>query len=131
MIVITGGIASGKTTFLKDCDIDSKSVFDARSSATSTETFERANVVLHVEELVRREGLSEDALQTLLSKQAVTYTEVGSGVIPLAPEERQFRERAGSLSSTLASTADCVVRMVCGIPVVLKGTLPETSAKCN
>lgn len=123
MIVVTGGIASGKKTFLERSGVNCSAVYDAREPQASTAAFRDAMVVLHAEELVRKTELDDETIQALLSKQAVTCTEVGSGVIPLTWEDRQFRERAGALSSNLAQQAACVVRMVCGIPVTLKGEL--------
>ena len=38
--------------------------------------------------------------------------------------ERAAREAAGRLACLLAQRADAVVRVFCGIPVVLKGKLP-------
>lgn len=130
MIVVAGGIASGKKTFLEACDIDLTCVFDARDPQKNEVSLADATVVFHVEELVREGALASGMFEQLLSKQVLTYTEVGSGVIPLTWDDRQFRERAGSLSSSLAKEADCVVRMVCGIPVVLKGELPEKDCSC-
>ena len=130
MIVVTGGVASGKKTFLEEYGIDLTCVFDARDSQASAVSLADATVVFHVEELVREGELARGVFEQLLSKQVLTCTEVGSGVIPLTWDDRQFRERAGSLSSSLAKEADCVVRMVCGIPVVLKGVLPVKDCSC-
>lgn len=130
MIVVTGGVASGKKTFLEEYGIDLTCVFDARDSQASAVSLADATVVFHVEELVREGELARGLFEQLLSKQVLTCTEVGSGVIPLTWDDRQFRERAGSLSSSLAKEADCVVRMVCGIPVVLKGVLPVKDCSC-
>ena len=130
MIVVTGGVASGKKTFLEEYGIDLTCVFDARDSQASAVSLADATVVFHVEELVREGALARGVFEQLLSKQVLTCTEVGSGVIPLTWDDRQFRERAGSLSSSLAKEADCVVRMVCGIPVVLKGVLPVKECSC-
>ena len=130
MIVVTGGVASGKKTFLEEYGIDLTCVFDARDSQSSAVSLADATVVFHVEELVREGALARGVFEQLLSKQVLTCTEVGSGVIPLTWDDRQFRERAGSLSSSLAKEADCVVRMVCGIPVVLKGVLPVKDCSC-
>ena len=105
-------------------------MFDARVSQASAVSLADATVVFHVEELVREGALARGVFEQLLSKQVLTCTEVGSGVIPLTWDDRQFRERAGSLSSSLAKEADCVVRMVCGIPVVLKGVLPVKDCSC-
>ena len=130
MIVVTGGVASGKKTFLEEYGIDLTCVFDARDSQASAVSLADATVVFHVEELVREGALARGVFEQLLSKQVLTCTEVGSGVIPLTWDDRQFRERAGSLSFSLAKEADCVVRMVCGIPVVLKGVLPVKDCSC-
>ena len=130
MIVVTGGVASGKKTFLEEYGIDLTCVFDARDSQASAVSLADATVVFHVEELVREGALARGVFEQLLSKLVLTCTEVGSGVIPLTWDDRQFRERAGSLSSSLAKEADCVVRMVCGIPVVLKGVLPVKDCSC-
>ena len=125
MIMVTGGIASGKKTFLESAGVDLTRVFEACDGAASAVSFEDATVVLHVEELVRQSALDDATFHLLFEKQAITANEVGNGVIPLTWEERQFRERAGSLSSALAEKSDCVIRMVCGIPIVLKGSMPK------
>ena len=130
MIVVTGGVASGKKTFLEEYGIDLTCVFDARDSQASAVSLADATVVFHVEELVREGALARGVFEHLLSKQVLTCPDVGRGVIPLTWDDRQFRERAGSLSSSLAKEADCVVRMVCGIPVVLKGVLPVKDCSC-
>ena len=130
MMVVTGGIASGKKTFLEERGVDLTCVFDARDPQKNAVSLADATVVFHVEELVREDALASGVFEQLLSKQVLTCTEVGSGVIPLTWDDRQFRERAGSLSSSLAKEADCVVRMVCGIPVVLKGELPAKDCSC-
>ena len=51
-------------------------------------------------------------------------TEVGGGVVPVDAGERAAREAAGRLACLLASRAQCVVQMFCGIPTILKGELP-------
>ena len=38
-------------------------------------------------------------------------------------EDRELREKVGRLNAALAARATCVVRMVCGIPCVIKGQL--------
>ena len=121
MILIVGGIASGKKTYAEQNGLLEGVVFDARAAEASLVALEEATVVLHVEELVRLGELPEGAFEALQGKVVITYTEVGSGVIPLTWEDRQFRERAGALGARLAAEAQRVVRMVCGIPVELKG----------
>ena len=55
--------------------------------------------------------------------QVVVATKVGGGVVPVEPEARAAREAAGRLACLLADRADTVVRVFCGLPLVLKGTL--------
>lgn len=51
----------------------------------------------------------------------VLCDEVGCGVVPLAPEERVWREAVGRLCCALALKAERVERIFCGLPMVLKG----------
>lgn len=46
--------------------------------------------------------------------------EVGSGIVPLNPVARQFRDLAGTLNQELAALADKVVMTVAGLPLFLK-----------
>ena len=55
----------------------------------------------------------------------VTVTEVGGGVVPTDPAQRAAREAAGRLGCLLAARANTVVRVFCGLPLVLKGDLPQ------
>jgi adenosylcobinamide kinase / adenosylcobinamide-phosphate guanylyltransferase len=50
--------------------------------------------------------------------------EVGLGIVPDNELSRRFRDLAGRCNQIMAAHADTVVLMVCGIPMVLKGTLP-------
>jgi adenosylcobinamide kinase / adenosylcobinamide-phosphate guanylyltransferase len=48
--------------------------------------------------------------------------EVGSGVVPPYAVGRRFRDLLGELNQQIAATADAVVLMVAGLPLVLKGS---------
>ena len=48
--------------------------------------------------------------------------EVGCGVVPIAPAERQWREETGRLCCLLAQRAQRVERIFCGIAMTLKAT---------
>ncbi len=56
----------------------------------------------------------------------VITNELGSGIVPLEPSARSFRDIAGETNQLLASEFDEVVSMVSGIPVTIK-----TSSKTN
>ncbi len=111
MILITGGASSGKTTYAR--------MLAARHGWRNDE------MALDAEELLWEEGravaLTDDLVDALASKQVVTCAEVGGGVVPLEHEQAAWRESVGQMSCGLAARATCVVRMVCGIPVPLKG----------
>lgn len=132
MILITGGTSSGKATF-------------ARNLAAQ-HGWREDNVAFNVEELLWGQAESIDQvasagddtaghtsskalsatpelIEQLAAKAIVTCSEVGAGIVPLDARERAWREAVGRMACELASQADVVVRMVCGIPVVLKGEL--------
>ena len=50
----------------------------------------------------------------------VIANEVGAGVVPLAEEDRAFREAAGRALCVIAGRAEQVTRCVCGIGVRIK-----------
>ncbi|MZH03643.1 MAG: 5,6-dimethylbenzimidazole synthase [Nitrospinae bacterium] len=57
-----------------------------------------------------------------VSDVVVITNELGSGIVPLEPSSRSFRDIAGQTNQILASEFDEVVNMVSGIPVIIKNT---------
>lgn len=51
--------------------------------------------------------------------------EVGMGLVPDTPLGRQFRDFQGRLNREIAEQADLAVFVAAGLPLALKGTLPE------
>jgi len=51
--------------------------------------------------------------------------EVGMGLVPDTPLGRQFRDLQGTLNRKIAEQADIAVFVAAGLPLTLKGTLPE------
>ena len=83
-----------------------------------------APVIFHTEKLTMADPESaSDLSRVLAEKEVVICNEVGCGIIPVEPRERRGREATGRLCILLAQQAEAVVRMVCGIPCVIKGTL--------
>lgn len=80
----------------------------------------------NVQDMVRAD-MTEKELTALAEKltewRVVIATEVGGGVVPMEQEERICRELAGRLNCLLAERAETVVRVFCGLPLVLKGRL--------
>lgn len=116
MILIVGGEGSGKRTFAKSLGYREEDMADG--------CLDDRPVIFHTERLVFQAPEGADLLyEGLLKKEVVICNEVGSGVIPMEQRERQGREAVGRLCVQLAARADAVVRMVCGIPSVIRGKL--------
>ncbi len=108
MMLITGPLWSGKRAFacrVLGCtpeELSARAVWDVQDLAADCDNLE---------------ALAEE----LSAREAVLMTEVGAGVVPMDPAQRASREAAGRLACLLAARADCVVRVFCGLPLVLKG----------
>ena len=73
------------------------------------------------EKLAWSEEDPEVLADRLSGYEIIIMTETGCGIVPADEKERQNREKAGRLSCILAGRADTVIRVVCGIPQILKG----------
>ena len=114
MILVIGAAASGKRTYVKQMGYTDADIADA--------VLDDRPVIENVQDLVRRDPDNVDVLlQPLSEKHVVICDEVGSGVIPADPLERKTREQTGRLCVLLAQKAERVIRLVCGIPSVIKG----------
>ena len=51
--------------------------------------------------------------------------EVGLGIVPDNELARTFRDNLGRANQTIAAAADCVLLMVAGIPLPIKGEVPR------
>ena len=51
----------------------------------------------------------------------IVMNEIGNGIIPLEKSERLWREEVGKIGCLLAQRAESVERIVCGIPIKIKG----------
>ena len=107
MIFITGPLYSGKRDYVQallDCteeELRARAVWDVQDRAADC-----ADLNALADELARFE--------------VVIATEVGGGVVPVDPAQRAAREAAGRLRCLLAQRAQRVVRVLCGLPLVLK-----------
>ena len=113
MILVTGGIASGKRTYVRSLGYS--------DSQMSSRVADEASVLIGLEELLRAGDPSKSDLDALMAKDVVVCCEVGMGVVPMDARERAWRERVGRTCAVWARDATRVVRMVCGIPMVIKG----------
>jgi adenosylcobinamide kinase/adenosylcobinamide-phosphate guanylyltransferase len=73
----------------------------------------------------RTEALCE-ALQRVQCNVVLVSNEVGSGVHPVSPLGRAYRDLLGEINQEVARIADDVILMVAGLPLALKGHLEVT-----
>mgnify|MGYP000113645707 CR=1 FL=1 len=55
----------------------------------------------------------------------VVSNEVGWGIVPENALARAFRDHQGRLNQQMAAAAGLVIGVMAGLPMVLKGRLPE------
>ena len=114
MILVVGGRASGKRSYVLSLGYSAHDMADGFINDKP--------VVLNLQEALREDRRSpEEIAAALADKQVICCCEVGSGVVPMNPDDNAWRERVGRSCNLLAERAEVVVRMVCGIPLVLKG----------
>jgi adenosyl cobinamide kinase/adenosyl cobinamide phosphate guanylyltransferase len=65
----------------------------------------------------------EKSLLLATAPKVLVSNEVGAGIVPEHPLGRRFRDLQGILNQRVAAIADCVVLMVAGLPLVVKGSL--------
>ncbi len=113
MILVIGAAASGKTAFVESLGYTEADM--------AVGVLDDKPVLTNLQALVWQDP--EHALEmfdALCAKDVVICDEVGSGVIPVDPQERAAREQCGRLCVLLAKEATRVVRLVCGIPKIIK-----------
>jgi adenosylcobinamide kinase/adenosylcobinamide-phosphate guanylyltransferase len=65
------------------------------------------------------------ALENCAASVVVVSNEVGAGIVPENALARRFRQAQGELNQRLAAQAGLVVAVMAGLPMVLKGQLPQ------
>ncbi len=127
MIMITGGAFQGKTEYAKqrfgfsDNDIlngescDFEAVFTAKC-VTEYHLLVKRLIEKNIDVLEFTERLCRENPDTV-----IIISEIGSGIIPLEKSERIWREETGRAGCIIAENSVEVVRVICGIPVKIKG----------
>ena len=94
----------------------------ARQENPDVQIFERFHETIR--EAVLKKGEEALAFAEQFCREhpeaVVVSDEVGSGVVPMAAEDRAFREAVGRALCVIAGKAEQVTRCVCGIGVRIK-----------
>lgn len=112
MILIIGGAHSGKREYAA-----SRFGYDLEQMSNQPDG---APVLYDLQALLRDRNF-ESLLPALLEKRVVICDEVGCGVVPVDDNDRAWREAVGRACCALAERAERVIRVQCGIGIVIKG----------
>lgn len=124
MVMITGGAYQGKTSYaVQNFNISEDDITDGKICAP--ETTMTARCIKNYHELVKRLGTDSISFTQelcLRNREAVIIIdEIGCGIVPIEKSERAWRENVGRCGCIIVSNSETVVRMVCGIPLIIKG----------
>ena len=115
MVLIIGGQSSGKLDYVLSLGYTPDMVADG--------VIDDRPVVYNLQDIIAKDPRNASELLPLLeNKELVICNEVGSGVIPVIKNDRMAREATGRLCVLLAKKATKVIRPICGIPTVIKGS---------
>jgi len=80
-----------------------------------------SNLMLAEANIEKEIAQLEKALMSARARLVLVANEVGSGIVPSYPLGRRFRDLQGTLNQRIAASAERVILMVAGLPLVLKG----------
>ena len=100
---------------------------DGKPSLIDCITLWLSNMLLADADIEREIGRLENVLAAAAAPVVLVTNEVGSGIVPDHSLGRRFRDLQGMTNQRMAALADCVVLMVAGLPLAVKGTLERVS----
>lgn len=121
MRLVIGGYAQGKLSYVLDRYGEQDSCVMDRE-LEMTHVSQHKVIVNHFHTWVRscmETGENpEQMIEEFLKKNPdciIVSDEVGNGIVPMEPIEREYRERVGRILIMLAKQAESVERVICGI----------------
>lgn len=117
MTLIIGGAGQGKLSY-------ALSQLHLKGDGVSRDPAVPAPIVAGLEEWLRNCSEPWPVLEKLLLENpgvTILCREVGCGVSPMDGNDRIWRERVGRVCCELAKRASHVIRVCCGLPMILKG----------
>ncbi len=127
MIIITGGAYQGKKDYVeKTYNISKCQMLNGKEC--STEDLIQTKCVYNFHFFIKRDSDIFNTAKRLVSENPdiiIITDEIGSGIIPLDKNERIWRENTGKICCYLVRYAETVVRLNCGLPLILKNVGKE------
>lgn len=132
MKLVIGGRAQGKLNYVLQHMTDENyqiydGVFPDEGELFNLTKKNEWLIVNHFHKWVNKElkeNRNPEEEQEAFLKKGVRFViisdEIGNGIVPVDAFERDYRERTGRMLITLASQADEVVRVICGIGQKIK-----------
>jgi len=125
--LIIGGYAQGKLNYvLENNPLPNYQVYDGAIPAENKpcgETVIVNHFHLWVRNCILKKGCPEEEVLSFLKHYdncIIISDEIGNGIVPVEPFEREYRERVGRILIMLADRADEVERVICGIGQKIK-----------
>lgn len=125
MIFIIGGAYSGKTEYAASMGISREKMIDGKDMDINQNDGIVCikNYHLLIKRLVNSGIDPMGFTKEIFRKNSgivIISDEIGNGIIPLEKQNRVWREQTGKVCCYIAENADKVIRIVCGIPTVIK-----------
>ena len=130
MKLVIGGTAQGKLEYvLLKYDLQKNMVWDGSlpNSTEDIEYEEKPVIINHFHLWIKNRmisgGCPEDEIMSFLDSNEdciIICDEIGNGIIPIEPFEREYRERVGRILVQLAKRAEEVERIICGVGQKIK-----------
>jgi len=112
-----------------DCPLDAagaiRALVPGQIALLDCATMWLSNHLLADSDLAQEESALMAALANAPCPVVVVTNEVGQGVVPDNALARRFRVAQGGLNRRLAERAGLVVAVMAGLPIVLKGQMPD------
>lgn len=123
MILIIGGAYQGKLEYIKN-NYDLKDIDIVNGEDCSIETAEKGVCLYNYHKLIERllfNNKNIDDYIENLNYSIIISNEIGNSIIPINKDERLLVEKVGRSLCSIAKKAEKVIRIHCGLPIIIKG----------
>ena len=128
MILIFGGAYQGKLEYAQErFEVKDTGVYHCTDDITAPEIPVGKAIINSLDKwvlgLIKAGFDVAGALQRFIDTHpdaVVICTDISCGIVPMSPQDREWREAVGRSMAVLSREAEEVVRVFCGIPTVLK-----------